>query len=60
VSNFFDLVKTQTIETIPLDEFTKQFDAMQQDFLKLDTQAAEYEILKGGQLTLNKVIGVFL
>lgn len=60
VSDFFEVVKTETIETISLDEFTKQFDVVQPDFLKIDTQGAEYEILKGGQSTLNKVIGVFL
>ncbi len=60
VSDYFEVLKTETIETISLDEFTKQFDVAQPDFVKIDTQGAESEILKGGQLTLNKVIGIFL
>lgn len=60
VSDFFEVVGTETIETISLDEFAQQFDVAQPDFLKIDTQGAEYEILQGGHLTLNQVTGIFL
>lgn len=60
VSDLFEVIKTETVETISLDELTREFDVVQPDFLKIDTQGAEYEVLKGGQSSLNKVIGVFL
>lgn len=59
-SDFFELVESKSIDTISLDEFTENFDVAQPDFLKMDIQGAEYEVLKGGQLTLGNVVGIFL
>jgi len=43
---------TTTVETDLLDNYTKDIDVV--DFLKLDTQGSEYEVLKGGLDTLTK------
>ena len=43
---------TTTVETDFLDNYTKDLDRV--DFLKLDTQGSEYEVLKGGLETLAK------
>ena len=59
-SDFFELIDTKLIETISLDEFIEQFDVVPPDFLKIDIQGAEYEVLQGGKLTLNNVVGIFL
>jgi hypothetical protein len=40
------------VETDLLDNYTKDIDVI--DFLKLDTQGSEYEVLKGGLKTLSK------
>lgn len=41
-----------TVETDLLDNYTKDLDVI--DFLKLDTQGSEYEVLQGGLETLAK------
>ena len=43
---------TTTVETDLLDNYTKDLDVI--DFLKLDTQGSEYEVIKGGIETLTK------
>ena len=60
-SDFFELIDTKLVETISLDEFIEQFDVVPPDFLKIDIQGAEYEVLQGGKLTVsNNVVGIFL
>ena len=41
-----------TVETDLLDNYTKDLATI--DFLKLDTQGSEYEVIKGGIATINK------
>lgn len=61
VSDLFEVTDTTSVDTISIDEFTEEFDVAKPDFLKIDIQGAEYEVLKGGQSTLsNNVLGVFL
>lgn len=43
---------TSTVETDLLDNYTKDLKVI--DFLKLDTQGSEYEVLQGGLETLKK------
>lgn len=59
-SDFFEVIDTKQIETISLDEFTEKFDVAKPDFIKMDIQGAEYEVIKGGQSTLGNVVGIFL
>ena len=52
----FKVVKTESTETTTLDnEFNSQSFP---HFIKIDTEGAELEILKGGQSTLNNVLGL--
>lgn len=52
----FKVVKTESIETTTLDdEFNLQ---TYPHFIKIDTEGAELEILKGGESTLNNVLGL--
>jgi FkbM family methyltransferase len=60
VADYFEVVDTQLVETISLDLFTQKFDVEKPDFLKIDIQGAEFEVLKGGLSTLNNVVGIFL
>ncbi len=59
-SDLFEVVDTQSVKTISLDTFTKQYEVALPDFIKLDIQGAEYEVLKGGASTLDNVVGIFL
>ncbi len=59
-SDFFEVIETKSIETISVDEFIEDFNVVQPDFLKIDIQGAEYEVLKGAQSTLSNVVGIFL
>lgn len=48
------------VETTDLDSFVKDERLPQPDFIKLDTEGSEFDILKGGQATLGSVLGVTL
>ena len=50
----FDVLQTKSVKTRRLDDF--QFEAA--DFIKLDTQGNELNILKGGVATLRKTLGI--
>ncbi len=58
--DFFKIAEIKTVDTISLDEFIEEHRASQPDFLKIDVQGAEYEVLQGGCSSLQKVLGVFL
>lgn len=58
--DFFKISGTKVVETISLDEFVKQHQPQLPDYLKIDVQGAEYEILEGSESTLNYVSGIFL
>lgn len=58
--DFFKISETKIVETISLDDFIVEQKAILPDYLKIDVQGAEYEVLEGGNLALNNVIGIFL
>jgi FkbM family methyltransferase len=60
-ADFFKIIKVQEIEVISIDEFLKENEVAKPDFLKLDVQGAEYEVLRGGSSVIkNSVIGIYL
>jgi FkbM family methyltransferase len=61
ISDLFEVINTGSVETISIDEFADEYDVAKADFLKIDIQGAEYEVLKGGKSALNNnVLGIFL
>lgn len=58
LADLLEVVRTEEFEAITLDEFIEQNRVACPDFLKLDVQGAEYEILKAGGRTLEKVTGI--
>lgn len=61
ISDLFEIVDTASVNTISLDAFIDKFEVAKPDYLKLDIQGAEYEVLKGGTKALtNNVLGIFL
>ncbi len=59
VSDLFEVIRTEPFDVTTLDDFVEQTNAPYPDFLKMDVQGAEYEILKNGGRALEKTIGVF-
>lgn len=60
IADFFAVTGTEQLIAITLDEFVDSSRAPYPDFIKLDVQGAEYEILKGSPACLQKAIGVSL
>ncbi len=58
LAEMLEVVRTEELDVITLDEFVEQNSVPYPDFLKLDVQGAEYEILQAGNRTLEKVIGI--
>lgn len=54
----YDIIKTKTIKVYPLDEVLNNTGIYDFDFIKLDTQGSELDILNGGKQTLSKCFGV--
>ena len=50
------LKKTTEIETISLDEFSKQHNLENVDFIKIDIQGAELDVFKGSKKVLEKTL----
>ena len=59
-STIFDLVGTRTLQVTPLSDLIKKGDVPPGDFLKIDTQGFEMEILRGAGTTLDNVVGIEL
>ena len=53
----WDIVKTVRVEAIPLDRFLYD-PILDVDFIKLDTQGSELEILMGAQSSLELALGI--
>ncbi|MBF0186978.1 MAG: FkbM family methyltransferase [Magnetococcales bacterium] len=51
---------TTTLDTVDLDGFLKDAGSRDPDFMKLDVEGAELDILQAGTRTLNSVIGLSL
>jgi FkbM family methyltransferase len=49
---------TSTVNTVNLDNFTRENRINDVDFIKIDVQGAELDIFKGGVQTLDKVISI--
>jgi FkbM family methyltransferase len=56
----FEVVNRAEVPTISLDEFVQTHQPPLPDFLKIDTQGAEGDILAGAATVLEGVVGVFL
>ena len=54
--NIAYLKKTTEIETISLDEFLKNHNLGDVDFMKIDIQGAELDVFKGSKKTLEKIL----
>jgi FkbM family methyltransferase len=52
--NLYDTIDTVEVETITLDDFTKNNGITKIDILKLDVQGGEFEILKGASEILSE------
>lgn len=58
--DFFKISETKFVETISIDDFIEEHEATLPDYLKIDVQGAEYEILEGSELALDSITGIFL
>lgn len=58
--DFFKISETKFVETISIDDFIEGHETTAPDYLKIDVQGAEYEILEGSELALNNITGIFL
>lgn len=58
--DFFKISETKFVETISIDDFVEKHEATLPDYLKIDVQGAEYEILEGSELALDSITGIFL
>jgi len=52
---FFDVKETMQVDVVRLDDAMRDFDIQRPDYLKLDVEGAEYEILEGASDTLSKL-----
>jgi FkbM family methyltransferase len=55
---FFDVKETTQVDVIRLDDALRDFDIQNPDFLKLDVEGAEFEILEGASDTLSKLSAI--
>jgi FkbM family methyltransferase len=53
-----EIVGTETIRTVPLDTFIEKNRIQKMDYIKLDTEGSELEILEGAIRTLEEIIAV--
>lgn len=53
-----NLANTETIKTISLDHFTREYKISRVDFIKIDIQGAELEVFQGGKSTLEDVVAI--
>lgn len=56
----FEVINQAQVDTTSLDEFIQTDNPPLPDFVKIDTQGAEYDILQGATKALSHVTGVFL
>lgn len=57
-SQFFDVEETTEVEVVSLDNALQQFDIHNPDYLKLDVEGAEFEILEGASLALSTLSAI--
>jgi FkbM family methyltransferase len=55
---FFDVEETTQVDVIRLDDALDQFDIRNPDYLKLDVEGAEFEILEGAAQTLSTLSAI--
>lgn len=58
VADFFKVIDTREIAATSLGEFIKENHVKKPDFLKMDTQGAEYEILTGSPSIVENLTGI--
>ncbi len=57
----FEAVRTETLETIDCDSFCREYGISAVDFIKLDTEGSELEIMEGATCLLERdVLGVLI
>lgn len=52
---FFDVEETTEVDVVSLDDALSQFDIRDPDYLKLDVEGAEFEILEGASEALSRL-----
>ena len=55
---FYDVVETHQVETETLDRILAHFDLLPPEYLKLDIEGVELEVLKSSPITLNHTLAV--
>ncbi|MEN9230301.1 MAG: FkbM family methyltransferase [Thermostichus sp. DG02_5_bins_236] len=55
-----DVIEAWPVQTIPLDEWRASQDIASFDFIKLDTEGSELDILRGAKQTLASTLGLSL
>ena len=58
--DFFNIKEVTKVSTIDLDSFCNENSVQNIDFIKLDTEGSELDILKGGEKTLIKSVLILL
>lgn len=59
-ADLFAVRNIQEVDAVSLDDFVKENNVAKPDFLKMDVQGAEYEILQGCSSILEQIVGVYL
>lgn len=57
-TQFLDVVETHQVETETLDRILAHFDLLPPEYLKLDIEGVELEVLKSSPITLNQTLAV--
>lgn len=55
---FFDVQETMQVDVVRLDDALEQFDVRNPDYLKLDVEGAEFEILEGASKALSTLSAI--
>lgn len=57
-NQFFDPIKTYQVETLTMDEVLLRFDIASPDYLKIDIEGAELDVLKNAPKTMDGLLAV--
>jgi FkbM family methyltransferase len=60
ISDFFEVTHRTTIDVISIEDFLSDFNVDKPDYLKIDVQGAEFEILSNQNTIVKNLVGIYL